>query len=224
MDLSFQIVYSRRKTLELSVERDKWIIVRAPEGTSEETIHQAVEAKRFWLFQKVNSEQKYSERAAQKEFVSGETIQYLGRNYRLDVTDSDVDGVTFQSRFEISRKSQPNAADLFRMWYLKRAEERIPRRAKYFAETLGVRFNRILISDMRVRWGSCTPKSNLNFNWRLMKAPTAVIDYVIVHELAHLIEPNHTRRFWNIVSIQVPRFDWAREWLRKHGEMLETDF
>jgi hypothetical protein len=68
-------------------------------------------------------------------------------------------------------------------------------------------FNRILISDLKVRWGSCTPKSNLNFNWRLMKAPTTVIDYVIVHELAHLIEPNHTRQFWNIVSIQVPRFN-----------------
>lgn len=224
MDLAFQIVYSRRKTLALSVERDKSVIVRAPEGTPEDVIHRAVEEKKFWLYQKVRNEQKYPERPVRKEFVSGETIPYLGRNYRLDIADTGMEGVAFHSRFEISRQSQPEAASLFRTWYLKRAEERIPRRANYFAEALGVRFNRILISDMRVRWGSCTPKSNLNFNWRLMKAPASVIDYVIVHELAHLIEPNHTRRFWNIVSIQVPRFDWARKWLRKHGEMLETDF
>jgi predicted metal-dependent hydrolase len=224
MELSFQIVYSRRKTLALSVERDKSVIVRAPEGTPEEKIHRAIEAKKFWLYQKFNNKQKYPSQPTKKEFVSGETIVYLGRNYRLEVTDNEVAGVKFQSRFVISRRNQPRAAELFRMWYLQRAEELIPQRARYFAEALGVCFNRILVSDLRVRWGSCTPKSNLNFNWRLMKAPATVIDYVIVHELAHLIEPNHTRQFWNVVSIQVPRFDWARQWLRRHGELLETDF
>jgi hypothetical protein len=132
--------------------------------------------------------------------------------------------VSFQSRFEISRKNQPRAFELFKRWYLQQAKERIPPRAKYFAEALGVGFNRILISDLKVRWGSCTPKSNLNFNWRLMKASPTVIDYVIVHELAHLIESNHNPQFWNIVSIQVPRFDWAKRWLREHGDLLESDF
>jgi predicted metal-dependent hydrolase len=224
MDLSFQIVYSRRKTVAMSVERDASVVVRAPEGMTEEKIHRLIEAKRFWLYQKTNHGQKYPLRQTRKEFVSGETILYLGRNYRLQITDKDVAGVGFQSRFEISRKNQPRAAELFKRWYLQQAEERIPPRAEYFGEALGVGFNRILISDLKVRWGSCTPKSNLNFNWRLMKAPTTVIDYVIVHELAHLIEPNHTRQFWNIVSIQIPRFNWAKQWLREHGDLLETDF
>jgi predicted metal-dependent hydrolase len=224
MDLNFQIVYSRRKTVALSVERDASVIVHAPEGTPREKIHRLIEAKRFWLYQKINHDQKYPPRQMRKEFVSGETILYLGRNYRLQVTEKDVPGVVFQSRFEISRKNQPHAAELFKLWYLRHAEERIPQRAIHFADALGVGFNRILISDLKVRWGSCTPKSNLNFNWRLMKAPPTVIDYVIVHELAHLIEPNHTPRFWNIVSIQVPRFTWAKHWLRDHGDVLETDF
>jgi hypothetical protein len=224
MDLSVQIIYSRRKTVAMSVERDASVIVRAPEGMAEEKIHRLIEAKRFWLYQKINHDQKYRLRQTRKEFISGETILYLGRNYRLQVTDKDFAGVGFQSHFEISRENQPRAAELFRRWYLRQAEERIPQRAKHFAEALGVSFNRIFISDLKVRWGSCTPKSNLNFNWRLMKAPTTVIDYVIVHELAHLIEPNHTRQFWNIVSIQIPRFDWAKQWLREHGDLLETDF
>jgi predicted metal-dependent hydrolase len=224
MDLSFQIVYSRRKTVAMSVERDASVVVRAPEGMPREKIRRLIETKRFWLYQKINHDQKYPARQTRKEFVSGETILYLGRNYRLEVTDKDIAGVGFQGRFEISRANQSRAAELFKMWYVQQAEVKIPQRAKYFADALGVSFNRVFISDLRVRWGSCTPKSNINFNWRLMKAPQTVIDYVIVHQLAHLIEPNHTPRFWNIVSIQVPRFDWAKRWLREHGELLENDF
>jgi len=89
---------------------------------------------------------------------------------------------------------------------------------------MGVNFNHILISDLKVRWGSCTPAGNLNFNWRILKAPGFVIDYVIVHELAHLREANHTPRFWNIVSVQVPQWEQAKNWLREHGDLLEVDF
>jgi predicted metal-dependent hydrolase len=85
-------------------------------------------------------------------------------------------------------------------------------------------FNRISISNLRVRWGSCTPGGNLNFNWRILKAPSLVIDYVIVHELAHLLEANHTPRFWDIVSVQVPRWAQAKNWLRDRGDLLEVDF
>jgi predicted metal-dependent hydrolase len=224
MNVDFQIIYSQRKTVSLSVERDASIIVRAPEGTPEEAIHRAVKAKKLWLYEKVQHKQKYPHHKQRKEFVSGESILYLGRNYRLEVKDEDIPGVVFRSRFVISRKNQPQAAQLFRSWYTERAHERLPRRAKDFADALGVYFNRVLVSDLKVRWGSCTPKSNLNFNWRIMKAPTSIIDYLIVHELAHLIEPNHTPRFWNIIAVQVPQVAWAKQWLREHGELLEIDF
>ncbi len=191
---------------------------------SEEVIRRAVEAKKLWLYQKVNHEHKYPTRQQRKEFVSGETVLYLGRKYRLQVSDEDVAGVAFRSHFVISRKNQPQAARLFCQWYLERAQERIARRAKYFAEAMGVNYNRVLISDLRVRWSSCTPKSNLNFNWHIMKAPASVIDYLVVHELAHLLEANHTPRFWNVVSVQVPQVEWAKEWLRRNGGVLEVDF
>lgn len=206
------------------MERDASVVVRAPEGISEEKIQQAVEARKLWLFQKINHEQKYPPTRQRKEFVSGETIIYLGRNYRLEVTEHAVEGVQFRSRFVISRQNQPQAAKLFRGWYIERAHERIPSRAKYFAEAMGVRFNRLLISDLKVRWGSCTPRANLNFNWRIMRAPANVIDYLVVHELAHLLEPNHTSRYWNIVAVQVPHFERAKAWLREHGGFLEVDF
>jgi len=83
--------------------------------------------------------------------------------------------------------------------------------------------NEAKIGDSRFRWGSCTPKDNVTINWRLIKAPVFVIDYVIAHELAHLIENNHTPRFWNIVRAQVPKMEKAKAWLREHGALLEQD-
>ncbi len=77
------------------------------------------------------------------------------------------------------------------------------------------------IVDNRYRWGSCTVNDNVNLNWRLIKAPMFVIDYVIVHELAHLIEANHTPRFWNVVKSQITQVDKARQWLKQHGQLLE---
>ncbi|MGB8648873.1 MAG: SprT family zinc-dependent metalloprotease [Anaerolineae bacterium] len=224
MKLDYRIVYSQRKTIGVSVERDASVIVRAPIGASEDEIRQAIEGKRFWLYQKIRHKQKYPGHAVRKEFVTGESILYLGRNYRLRLTDERISNVQFHSAFYISRAQRPQAAQLLREWYIRRAEEKLPSKAKAFAEALGVTFNRILISNLKVRWGSCTPKSNLNFNWRIMKAPIFVIDYLIVHELAHLLESNHTPRFWNIVSVQAPRYEAAREWLKENGNVLEEDF
>ena len=224
MELDYQVVYSKRKTITLTVERDRSIVVRAPIGTPEEKIRQAVGDKKLWLYEKVNNKQKYPPQPLRKEFVTGETIPYLGRNYRLEITEGDLPGVRFQSRFYMSCHQQPHAAQLLREWYTERAQEKLPPKARQFARALGVSFNRILISDLKVRWASCTPKSNLNFNWRIMKAPIFVIDYLTVHELAHLLEPNHTPAFWNIVAVQVPRYEQAKEWLRENGGLLEEDF
>ena len=223
MDLDYRTVYSQRKTIGLTVERDRSIVVRAPVGTSDEAIRQAVESKKLWLYEKTNHSQKYAPQPARKEFVTGETLMYLGRYYRLQVTDDEEPSVRFQNRFYISRHHQAVASQLMRQWYMARAEEKLTPRIRRFAAAMGVAYERIMISDMRVRWASCTPKSNLNFNWRIVKAPDFVIDYLIVHELAHLLESNHTAQFWNTVAVQVPRYALAKAWLRENGAALEED-
>lgn len=224
MKLNYQILYSDRKTIGITVERDASIVVRAPKGTPVHAIERAVEAKRLWLYEKSNHKYKYPAHPRRKEFVTGETLLYLGRGYPLKVAEDMVDGVRFQSGFVISRRYRAQAARLLQQWYIERAREKLPPRAKSFAEALGVRYHRILISDLRVRWASCTPKGNLNFSWRIMQAPLFVIDYLIVHELAHLLEPNHTPQFWTTVAVQVPLFERAKAWLRENGGALEEDF
>lgn len=223
MELDYRIVYSERKTIALTVERDRSVVVAAPHGTSEETIRQAVETKKLWLYQKLNHTRKYPAAPVRKEFVTGETLLYLGRAYRLEVTDDDEPGVRFHNRFYISRQRQAEASQLLQEWYMERAREKLTPHIRHFAEAMGVAYNRILVSDLRVRWASCTPKNNLNFNWRIIKSPQFVIDYLIVHELAHLREANHTSAFWNVVAVQLPRYLVAKEWLQENGGLLEEE-
>ena len=224
MQIDYHIKYSKRKTLNITVERDRQIVVHAPENLLEEKIKSIVLSKKDWIMSKLLHTQKYPIAPDIKEFVSGETLMYLGKNYKLSISDNDIDDVEFGQQFKISSNNQTIANELFRKWYKAKAIEKIQPIAVEYSENLGVRFNECKISDMRYRWGSCTPKNNLNFNWRIIKAPLFVIRYIVVHELIHLIESNHTPKFWNILSIQVPDYQKAKDWLKRNGHLLEVDF
>lgn len=223
MELEYTITYSQRKKLTITVERDRSIVVMAPIGTSPERIREVVESRRLWIYEKLRHPQKYDP-SPRKEFVSGETVLYLGRNYRLEIQKGSEESIRFIGRFIVTGISPDRAAKMFREWYLNKAKKKIIPRAKLHARNLGVLFNKVMVSELKYRWGSCTPHDSLNFNWKLIKAPMSVIDYVIVHELAHLMEQNHTARFWNIVKAQVPGYVKAKEWLKQHGDILESGF
>ena len=224
MKLDYQIKYSKRKTLNISVERDRQIIVRAPHHLSREKIDELVQSKKQWIKEKLDHSQKYPEVPRLKEFVSGESLMYLGRNYQLSVVDEPIEGIEFKQRFRISRANQPQANHLFRQWYQQKALVRITPIARQYAQKLGVEYNQLKISEMQYRWASCTPANNIIFNWRIIKAPLTVLHYLVVHELAHLLEANHTPRFWNIVSVQIPDYQKAKDWLKANGHVLEVDF
>lgn len=224
MIIDYQIKYSKRKTLNISVERDRSIIVRAPDFLSAERIEVIVQSKKQWIKDKLNHAQKYPLESESKEFVSGETLMYLGRNYELMVVDDDVNGIQFDQKFIIGKNNQAKANELFKEWYLAQALKKIEPLAIKYAKNLGVKYNAFKTSEMKYRWGSCTPANNIIFNWRIIKAPMYVLEYLVAHELVHLMEGNHTPRFWNILSIQVPNYERAKTWLKKNGQMLEVDF
>lgn len=224
MQLEYELIYSDRKTVNISVERDRSIVVRAPHNTPREKIDAILEKKKLWLFEKTHHIQKYPLTKDRKEFVTGETLMYLGRNYKLHVVSEKIKGVDFQQKFIISKENQPKAYSLFKAWYVNKAKEKIEKIATEYAQSLGVEFNSLRVSELKYTWGSCSPNNNLNFNWRLIKAPLFVIKYIVVHELTHIIELNHTPHFWNILSIQIPNFEKAKKWLKQNGELLETDF
>ena len=226
MDISYSVKRSsRRKKVTITIERDRRVVVHAPNHASDEVIARIVEAKRHWINDKTRHSQKYTSRPHPrgKELVSGESALYLGRSYRIEVVDTETEIIRFDQRFLIPALSARLKKGAMREWYIARAKERILPRVVKQAQELGVSFGQARIVDSRYRWGSCTVCDNINLNWRLIMAPIFVVDYVIAHELAHLLEPNHTPRFWNIVKTQVPNMDRAREWLREHGQILEEE-
>ena len=102
----------------------------------------------------------------------------------------------------------------------KRALECIRERLAHYAPRIGVEFGRVAVRDQKSRWGSCSSRHNLNFNWKLIMAPPEVLDYVVIHELCHLIEFNHSKRFWALVESQMPEYEVWKKWLKSHGSEL----
>lgn len=224
MELAYTIQKSaRRRKLTITVERDRSVVVHAPEGISDEKIRQVVEAKHQWIYEKIGHPQKYQDlpHPPGKELVSGESALYLGRQYRIEMVKTGLSEIQFSQRFLIPATQRNKRGEALREWYISKAEEKIIPRVKHHAHELGVNFAKVKIVDNRYRWGSCTVNNNVNFNWRLIKAPMFVIDYIIVHELAHLIETNHTPKFRNIVSAQSPTMEKAKAWLKENGQLLE---
>lgn len=215
----------KRKTLTISVERDRTVVVHAPSHASDEAIKGILESKRHWIYEKVRHAQKYQTlpHPPGKELVTGESALYLGRAYRIEIVGDGLAEIAFAHRFLVPASRAARRRGAMREWYVARANEKILPRVEHHAHELGVELKHARIVDNRYRWGSCTLHDSIRLNWRLIKAPTFVIDYVIVHELAHLIEANHTPRFWNVVRTHVPQSEKARAWLRDNGQVLEEE-
>lgn len=226
MDTAYTIKRSpKRRKLTITVERDRSVVVHAPESIPEEIIREVVESKRQWIYEKTRHVQKYEMRPHPpgKELVNGESALYLGHEYPIEIISTDSTAIHFEQRFLIPISLIGERRNILRNWYINQAKEIILPKVTSFAAILGVEVANTKIVDSRFRWGSCTAKDNVTLNWRLIKAPMFVINYVIVHELAHLIEANHTPRFWNIVRTHAPTMEKARSWLRDHGQVLEQD-
>src|SRR5712664_1936591 len=188
--IDYEVVYSDRKTIRITVERDRKVVVRVPRQASESAVAAAVERKRIWIWQKIRDPRKYPDPASRKEYVAGETFLFLGQHYGLSLIGEQTDAVRLVGRqFEMPQAKRRIGDQLFRAWYLRQAKDVLPPRIAAFAAEMGVTYKRIWVRDLKYRWGSCTPNGTLTFNWRILQAPMLVVDYLIVHELAHILEP-----------------------------------
>ena len=169
--------------------------------------------------------------AAPKRFVSGETLPYLGRNVRLLVEHADVRSVSVRFdhwRFRVTVPTGASDSDRTRSaqralvaWYRRRAADRLPTSVERWWPRLGHGdWPRVLIRDQRRRWGSCAPDGTLRFNWRAMMLEPALVEYIVVHELAHLSIKNHGPDFWGLVVRAMPDAQQRRQRLREAGHLL----
>lgn len=219
----YTVIRSNRKTLSIIIERDRSVVVRSPQDLSDKQIAEEVKKRKRLIESKINSNQKYKTEPSPKEFVSGEQFLFLGKFYSLEVEESDCVKIEFDNVFHVSARNKVVVKHLLVEWYQGKALELLTPRIKYYAENIGVKCKHIHITNAQYTWGTCTPGGNLNFNWRLIKAPIEVIDYIVVHELAHLKIPNHSSEFWNIVAVQLPNYEEAKNWLKEFGYVLEEN-
>jgi predicted metal-dependent hydrolase len=222
--LSFTVSRRHRRTLEIRVERDGTLAIAAPDNVSIERIRRVAENKAPWAYKKL-AQMSPTHRYRPKEFVSGESFEYLGRRYRLRLTDTPVSAAPtlrlVGRYFELHRSAVPLAKRLFTEWYVQHGDAYVREKV----ESLAMRFEPhsyvVRVRDLGRRWGSCSPLGVLNINWRIVMAPAAIIEYVVVHELAHLSHSQHDQTFWRSVARVVPDHDERRAWLREHGALLD---
>jgi len=215
-----KIVRTERKSIALQITDDATLIVRAPFYVNDETIERVVLKRKDWVEKNKNSILRRDPKFSTREFVNGEGFLYLGKYYKLTIVDEQETALKLGNGFCLSRELLPNARQVFIQWYREKAHEKISERVKWYAQKRGFKYNKINITNAQKRWGSCSSKRNLNFSWRLIMAPLPIVDYVVVHELVHLEEKNHTKMFWNKVKMLMPDYEKHKEWLKRNGYLL----
>jgi hypothetical protein len=157
---------------------------------------------------------------APKRLVEGESLPYLGRVHRLVLVEGASSPFALRNgRFELASEFDGEARATVVEWYIRRASLRIEERIAHFAPVLGVAPLSVIVRDLGTRrWGVCQPRTRvLSFHWELILQPPGMIDYVVVHELAHLLAPHHGHEFWRLVAAVLPDWKARRSWLAQHG-------
>ncbi len=223
--ISFTLVWRNRKQLGIEVHPDKSVIVLAPVGKSLETVLQRVRKRATWIIRQRDYFERFQPLPPPKRFISGETHRYLGRQYRLKVVASEDESVKLVGRFIWVYSSYPadpaRTEALLQAWYATHAKAMFTKRlavCQKVARGVNKVEPRVIVRRMKNRWGSCSNRGTILLNTELVKAPIDCIDYVIVHELCHLRERNHTPAFYRLLSRCMP--DWERRKARLETVIL----
>lgn len=216
-----------RNTTDIVIERDGEIVVRPPNTMTPENVDAVVDAKRLWIYRNLAEWRDLNAATVAREWVNGETFLYLGRSYRLSIVSaakealSLTEGRFLLSRDVIERDGVAGARRAFEAYYVAKALERVRARVHYFAPKVGVEVTSIQVKDIGFKWARCGKAGALAFHWKCMMAPVRIFDYIVVHELCHLIRRDHSDAYWNEVDKVMPDYRERKDWLRKYGAGLD---
>jgi len=223
--LSYHLIRSkkRRKTISLHIQEDGEIVIYTPYRTPKSEIEKFIHDKQSWIVEKVSEKEKRT-KEAEKTFLPGEKFLYLGEWYPLETQVSSSQGPPLKlafGKFILNHDRMEEARDLFCNWYQREAKEKIVGRVDYYSHRFQLFPEGIKITSARFRWGSCSRDNRLSFSWRIIMASLAVIDYILIHELVHIKEKNHSKKFWNYLESVFPGYREQRHWLRENGHLLQ---
>jgi predicted metal-dependent hydrolase len=224
-DLDFTIRASEhRRTVGITVDRDGSLLLHAPTGTDPAKLASWAWSKRGWVFRKLAEKHLLLPASPAKDFVTGEDFDYLGRHYRLQLTGdpAGTDVKLERGRLRMSRlaaEASEGKAAMIR-WYRQRAQAWLPRRVGPWAQRIDLHPGGLDVRDLGYRWGSLGKNGGLNIHWAAMQLPVSLLDYVIVHELAHIGQPRHTAAFWAAIERAMPGYEQRKIRLATTGTTL----
>lgn len=226
--VDYTVTKSNRKTMSIIVEKNGEVRVLAPKRLNNNSIHAFVQEKEPWILEKLKV---ILQNKKDKPMISnGATIEIIGEIYTLvfsHVKNKKNEGVYINNRnliFAFTNLDKASMATAFEKGLRGMITKLIEERVLILSKMMDVKPSKISIKDQKKRWGTCTSKGHVLFNWRLIFAPLPIIDYVVVHELAHLKHMDHSDNFWRFVSVYDPNFKMKREWLKKHGGFIDWSF
>lgn len=225
-NIEFEVTYSKRKTIAILIEAPGKVSVHAPNKMAKKIILDSVKSKAKWIVQRINEIRDFDSNPAEREFIDGESFLYLGKSYplQLDINEERPKPLVklYNGKFLITAPIRDTEAigKAMKVWYRNKCTEQITERIKYYQPIINASPKKVTIKEQKKIWGSCSSKGNLNFNWKAIMAPTDVLDYIIVHEMCHLVHLNHSKDFWNLVASIMPNYKVLNDWLRKNGIRL----
>ena len=213
-----KIVKSRRKTIALVINSDAELVVRAPFYASHQDIMRYVQEKQSWIEQKTEEMKSKIQERPELTLQDGEKILYLGRECML--FRGMTKKVCFDGKAFLLPESQ-DARNKLITWYKKRASVILQERIDTIAKNMQVTPEGMKITSAKTRWGSCSGTNHLNFSWRLIMCPPEVIDYVVVHELCHILHKDHSRNFWDSVEKVDSSYREHEQWLKENRRIMK---
>ncbi len=219
--LEFQIIRTqrRRTTNEILIEYGN-VSVRTSTSTSLKEIESLVSKKAKWILQKIKEQDNPDAIIKVPNYQNNSTLPYLGKNYRLRIIGYDSNLLSFSNNEFIIYTNRKNVKRIYEQWLFGMAYPIITPLIVKYSKLLNVSPKKILLKKLKSRWGSATYRNIINLNIHLLKAPLNVIEYVVLHELGHLIERNHSKRFWKIVSDNMNDYKSKIRWLKVNGSYI----
>jgi len=212
----------RRKTVSIFIERNGSVKVLAPITTSDEKVEAAVKSREYQIFSKLAKWKELNQGKVNREYVNGQSFLYLGRNYRLKLTENQDEALKISGGFfHLDKKYISKAEKIFKDFYREKAANKIKERMKLIEEKFQHKPTSIKVLELQNRWASWTPMNGLNFHWKCIMAPVSVLDYIITHEMVHLKYPNHSTEFWNELDKKMPNFREHEDWLKRNGVKMD---
>lgn len=223
-EITARLIRSRRKTACINV-REGEVSIRVPLRFPETAAVAFIDSKSSWIKQKLQEQQQVIA-ANQRSFTEGEMLRYLGGSYQLVIRSAEqplvcISDDTVQVHLPTAEQSTESIRGALINWYRQQAKSILEGKVEQFKLMIRVEPEKLTIRTCKSRWGSCSASGRLMFNWKIIMAPEAVVDYLVVHELCHMLEHNHSQLFWQQVERVLPEYRQQRRWLKENGKYLE---